>query len=411
MHRTVLLPAATVIAVLIAIALLVSGLTLTHSAATPVGADDAAAVARSFYAAANGALASGDTASLARILAPDFVDHAALPGSDSTRAGFLRSVLALRAVFPALRLVVEDLVAGGGEAAARLRVTGDTPANFLGFVIPGVTATWEPVEVLRVEGGQVLERWGAPPERAAVQPLFRAPVSVPPGSATATDRAPVVSLRIERLTFQAGSRLSGTSTSATSVISVEAGRLVDEGDGPSGVVRGSRGSARVEMSSTGQSIELDAGDALVLPAGTRRELLAGGDGATVLETSLEAVAFPGTLPPGPSFSGTSPTPLATGVTSTLLAAAHPDVALGDGRLVAQAVRLVVPAGAFVLGGGDSPLCLAIVEGGTLAADIGGAPVQGQPGTSLSLLKGNPTAIRNAGPDSLTLLVVDVASAQ
>src|SRR4029453_18043725 len=121
------------------------------------------ALVRRFYAAANAVLTTGDGFLLADTVAPDLVEQPARPGSATGRDGLVRALLSLRATFPGLTLVVDDLrAADGDQVLARVHAAGAGSGAFLGRPVPTSPARWGPLEVWRIADGRLAERWGDP---------------------------------------------------------------------------------------------------------------------------------------------------------------------------------------------------------------------------------------------------------
>lgn len=149
------------------------------------------AVVRQFYAAVDGVLAGGDPASLDSILAPGFVDHAAAPGASPDRAGLARELVALGALFPDLRLVATDVVAQGDEVVARVVVEQAAPAAFVGIPLPIGWTIWGSIEVFRVAGGRIAERWAGDAPATLLEPYPTASIDLPADSALVVTRIAV----------------------------------------------------------------------------------------------------------------------------------------------------------------------------------------------------------------------------
>src|SRR5262249_32803230 len=120
----------------------------------------APAAVPAFYDAANSVIETGDASALDTIVAPDFVDHAPAPGAPPTRDGLARPLLGPRAAFPGLRLAPDDVAATGDRVVARVRLEGAAAGRFLGLPLGGGFAPWGPIDVFRVAGNRVVERWG-----------------------------------------------------------------------------------------------------------------------------------------------------------------------------------------------------------------------------------------------------------
>jgi predicted ester cyclase/predicted enzyme related to lactoylglutathione lyase len=92
---------------------------------------------------------------------PEFVDHdPACRTAD--REGFRRGIEELLTAFPDFQAEVGDLVADvtAGRVAVRWSATGTHRAPFLGRGPTGAKVSFSGIEVIRVAGGRVAERWG-----------------------------------------------------------------------------------------------------------------------------------------------------------------------------------------------------------------------------------------------------------
>lgn len=163
MRRPVLLAVA-LLSVLTALALLVTAVALRPPTLAPVadGSQDAAAraLAYRFYDAANAAIATGDAAPLAALVAPGFVERGTPPDAVPDRDGLVRRILAIHAAHPGLRLGVEAVAADGDLVVVAVRVDGGAPPTLLGLRLDGAWAAWGAVDAFRVADGRIVERWG-----------------------------------------------------------------------------------------------------------------------------------------------------------------------------------------------------------------------------------------------------------
>jgi len=116
------------------------------------------AVARLFVDAV---LAKGDLARADALLAAGFVDHDPAPGKNPDAAGFKGGVTALRASFPDLAYTIEDVIVSGERISVRGFCTGTQNGAFLGAPASGRAFRAGFVEVLRLQGDRIAERWGA----------------------------------------------------------------------------------------------------------------------------------------------------------------------------------------------------------------------------------------------------------
>src|SRR5918995_4869209 len=116
-------------------------------------------VIRRFYAAANETIATGDTTALHAVVAPHFVDQDPVPGMKPDRGGLEGYLAALHAVVPNTELLVEAIVAGGDQAMARVAVRGGRGSSLLRGAVVDQPEPWGSVDVFRIAGGKVVERW------------------------------------------------------------------------------------------------------------------------------------------------------------------------------------------------------------------------------------------------------------
>jgi steroid delta-isomerase-like uncharacterized protein len=95
------------------------------------------------------------------IHAADFVDRSATTrGRD--RAAFRAGIAELRTAFPDFHARIDDLLieAGAKEVTIRWSAMGTHRGEFLGVAGTGRTFRISGIEILRVQGGKIVERWG-----------------------------------------------------------------------------------------------------------------------------------------------------------------------------------------------------------------------------------------------------------
>jgi len=78
------------------------------------------------------ALCTDNLNDLDTLVSEEFVDHEQLLGIPATRAGLKQKYTLLRAGFPDLHFVVEDLLCVGEQVAVRVTVPGTHTAEFMG---------------------------------------------------------------------------------------------------------------------------------------------------------------------------------------------------------------------------------------------------------------------------------------
>ena len=94
------------------------------------------------------------------IIAPDFVDHDPVSGQRPGLAGYKEMVGAFRNAFPDLRVKNEDVIAEGDKVVARWTARGTQTGPLMNIPSTGRQVTLKGIDVLRIEGGKIMERWG-----------------------------------------------------------------------------------------------------------------------------------------------------------------------------------------------------------------------------------------------------------
>ena len=135
MKRTILFLSTAVLALATGASLLGLWLTLATPSATADEDAATASVVRRFYAAINGAIATGESAALDAIVGDDFVARGADASGDEANLDSLRDRLTgLRAAQPGLRLPVQNVVASREQAVVHVALDGLAPGEPL--VVP-----------------------------------------------------------------------------------------------------------------------------------------------------------------------------------------------------------------------------------------------------------------------------------
>ena len=115
---------------------------------------------------------AGDIDGFGRQVADDFVEREELPGIPPTRDGVVQYFRMLIAAFPDMRMHVEDVVASGDKAGARVRVTGTHKGEFMGIPATGKSATVKLIDITRFgDDGLAREHWGVVDQLALMQQL------------------------------------------------------------------------------------------------------------------------------------------------------------------------------------------------------------------------------------------------
>lgn len=124
------------------------------------------------------AISTGAVDALDHLVAADFVDHR--PGGDRQGLAELKGhVAALRAGFPDLSCAIDELTAQGESVAVRYRLRGRHRGPYLGAPGTGTRVAVEAIDILRVSGGKVVERWTQPDELGLFQRIGVVPTVQP----------------------------------------------------------------------------------------------------------------------------------------------------------------------------------------------------------------------------------------
>ena len=123
---------------------------------------------------------AGDIDGIGRQIADDFVEHEELPGIPPTKAGVLEYFRMLIAAFPDMRMDVEDVIASGDKAVARVRLTGTHKGEFLGIPATGKSAAVNLIDIIRFgDDGLGREHWGVADQLSLLQQLGAIPAGAP----------------------------------------------------------------------------------------------------------------------------------------------------------------------------------------------------------------------------------------
>lgn len=98
--------------------------------------------------------ATGDLAALTSTVAPNYLDHQGLGGQVIHGVeGFAQVVHVARLGYVSLEVSIEDLIAEGNRAVARIRWQGTRTT--------GEQVDRETIDIIRVADGRATEHWGA----------------------------------------------------------------------------------------------------------------------------------------------------------------------------------------------------------------------------------------------------------
>ena len=123
---------------------------------------------------------AGDIDGFGRQLADGFVEHDVAPGFPPTKAGVVQYFKMLVTAFPDLRMNVEDVIASGDKAVARVRVSGKHKGEIMGMPATGKSAAVNLIDITRFgDDGLAREHWGVVDQLALMQQLGVIPAGPP----------------------------------------------------------------------------------------------------------------------------------------------------------------------------------------------------------------------------------------
>ncbi len=103
---------------------------------------------------------TGTMALLDERLAPNAVDHNPTPGQAPGRDGIKKAFAEFRQAFPDMHMRVEDMLADGDKVACRIVSRMTHRGEFRGIRATGKAVTLTGIDILRIEHGMLVERWG-----------------------------------------------------------------------------------------------------------------------------------------------------------------------------------------------------------------------------------------------------------
>jgi steroid delta-isomerase-like uncharacterized protein len=126
---------------------------------------------------------AGDIDGFGGQLAEDFVERNEIPGIPPTKDGVVQYFRLLLAAFPDMRMDVEDVIASGDKAVARLRVSGTHKGEFMGIPATGNPVSVDLIDITRFgDDGLAREHWGVVDQLAMMQQLGAIPTPGQNGS-------------------------------------------------------------------------------------------------------------------------------------------------------------------------------------------------------------------------------------
>jgi steroid delta-isomerase-like uncharacterized protein len=109
-----------------------------------------------YYEAVN----SGVPSALDEFFSPNYKRYVSATAAPLDAAGQKARLAGLRAVFPDLKITVDNIIAEGDFVAVSLTVRATHQGTFLGIPPTGKSVTVSGFEVIRIENGKMAEHWG-----------------------------------------------------------------------------------------------------------------------------------------------------------------------------------------------------------------------------------------------------------
>jgi len=99
-------------------------------------------------------------AALDELMAPDCIDHYALPGQKPGREGYREEQISFTNAFPDVQFTIEDMIAEGDKVAVRSTFSGTHKGEFIGIAPTNKRVTVPEVTIWRIVNGKLVEEWG-----------------------------------------------------------------------------------------------------------------------------------------------------------------------------------------------------------------------------------------------------------
>lgn len=118
----------------------------------------------------------GDLDAVDRYLAPDFVDHdPPVPDAPSGADGMRRAAVMFREALPDWQSVPDQMVAERDIVVERFIARGTHRGELMGVAPTGKTLVLAGINVFRVDGDKIVERWGRLDELGLLRQLGLVP--------------------------------------------------------------------------------------------------------------------------------------------------------------------------------------------------------------------------------------------
>jgi predicted ester cyclase len=95
------------------------------------------------------------------VIGPDFVDHEAPPEVGRGPEAVKKLLLGYREIFPDNRFQIDELIETGDRIITRVTIEATHEGPFVGLPPSGQKVTMRGIDIYRLEGGKIVEHWGA----------------------------------------------------------------------------------------------------------------------------------------------------------------------------------------------------------------------------------------------------------
>jgi predicted ester cyclase len=109
--------------------------------------------------------------SFAELLHPDVVDRSRPPGIAEGADGVRQQFEAFRVAFPDFHAVIHDQIAEGDKVVTRKVFHGTHHGELMGIAPTGREVQIEVIDIVRIEGGQIVEHWNVVDRLGLLQQL------------------------------------------------------------------------------------------------------------------------------------------------------------------------------------------------------------------------------------------------
>ncbi len=119
--------------------------------------EDNKALVRRFY---DEVITKKNLAAIDEFIDPNFVNHALPPGMPAGIEGERQVFSRYTTAFPDTHFMVEDLIAEGDKVVARLSVSATQHGAYMSLPPTGKHVRFTGIDIIRLAGGKLVERWG-----------------------------------------------------------------------------------------------------------------------------------------------------------------------------------------------------------------------------------------------------------